>query len=294
MKNILKIYRCLLILGALAFLVWLLHKNIIVQGQLFLTKDFCFPSRFISDLYPEERVGDVEEDDAGNCFQRIFVEPVYFKVKVPRTFARAKVKITYANPQQPIFQFGLMKKKEYPLDWRFSLRLLENKIFDDLSWHRLTEQDVSLWQKKKRFENIYEFVNDVPDDQKTVTFFYQFSPEAVKDKTKVVEWNAETNLNYVDYIIARYQSPEVVASRALTQEVWQENEVEFFAGDEHMNDHSLEFIVSAPGLTNNRYEVKIRKIEVELSRTPTDWSTFFIDINNYFLKKLRNVREKLQ
>lgn len=293
-KKILTIYRCLLILGVLAFLFWLLRKNIVVQGRLFLTRDFCFFSRFISDLYPKDRVGDIEEDDAGNCFQRIFVEPAYFKVKVPRTFTQAKVKITYANPQQHIFQLGLMKKREHPLDWRFSLRLLENKIFDALAWSRLTEQGVSLWQKRKEFESIHEFVNNVPDNRKTVTSFYQFSPEAVKDKTKVVEWNAETNLNYVDYIIALYQSPQAVASRALTQTVWWENEVEFFAGDEHLNDHALEFIVSAPGLTGSRYEIKIRKIEVELSRTPTDWSTFFIDVNNYFLRKIKNVREKLQ
>ena len=292
MKTFLKIYRLVLILGVLILLAWLFHKNVVVDGHLFISKDFCDSSRFISDLYPENRVGGVEYKD-GDCFQRIFVEPAYFKVKIPRTFAQAKVKIVYANPDQPIFQLGLMKKKEFPLDWRFSLRLLENKVFDNLDWYWITQEGVSLWQKEKRFENLHQFVNNVPDDKKTVTFYYQFSPEAVKDRTKVVPWNQETNLEYVDYIIAQYQPPEVVAGQSLTKTIWQEKTTEFFVGTEHMNHHYLEFIISAPGLTDKRYEIKIKRIEIELIRPATDWSDFFIDFKNYFLRKVSNVRNKL-
>ena len=293
MKIVLKIYRFVLIIGVLALFVWLLNKNIVTSGQIFLVKDFCDSSRFISNLYPENRIGRVEEEGPNECFQRIFVEPAYFKVRVPRTFSQAKVKVIYANPDQPIFQLGLMKKKLYPLDWRFSLRLLENKVFDELYWFKLSQDRISLWQKQKRFDSIYDFVNNVPDDQKTVTFYYQFSPEAVKDPTKVVRWNMETPLEYVDHIITQYQSPEIVVSNWPTQTIWKEQTAEFLVGTEHMNEHCLEFILSAPGLTSDRYEIKVKGIEIELSRPPTDWSNFFSDLKNYFLRKMSNVKSKL-
>lgn len=289
--KVLKIYRLILILAALLLFTWLLNKNVVIDGQLFAVRNFCDSSRFISDIYPENRVGGIEYEN-GNCFQRIFVEPAYFKVKVPRTFSKAKVKITYSNPDQPLFEIGLMKKKEFPLDWRFTLRPLENKIFNNLDWDLIVKEGISLWQKQKRFATIHDFVNNVPDDQKTATFHYQFSPEAIKDSTKVIVWNLETNLDYVDYIIAQYQAPEVVVSQLLTETIWQEKLVEFLVGGEYMNNNHLEFILSAPSLTHSRHEIKIKKVEIELMRPATNWSDFYNDFKNYFLRKISNVRNK--
>jgi len=289
--KVLKIYRLILILAVLLLLAWLLKKNVVINGQLFVSRDFCDSSRFISDLYPENRVGGVEYEN-GDCFQRIFVEPAYFKIKVPRTFSQAKVKIIYANPDQDLFGLGLMKKREFFLDWRFTLKPLENKIFNNLDWELIVAQGVSLWQKQKRFASIHEFVNNVPDDKKTATWHYQFSPEAIKDSTKVIVWNPKTNLDYVDYIITQYQAPEVVASQSLTETIWQENSVEFLVGGEYMNDNHLEFILSAPSLTHSRHEIKIKRVEIELIRPATDWSDFFNDLKNYFLRKISNVRNK--
>ncbi|MBL7141701.1 hypothetical protein ISS21_01230 [Patescibacteria group bacterium] len=293
MKYILYIYRTLLVVAFVLFFVWLLSKNVVIKGQLFLIKDFCLESSSISHLYPENRIGGVEREGPDECFQRIFVEPAYFRVKIPRTFAKVKARIVYANPDQPILQLGVMKKRLHPLDWRFTLKLLENKIFDNLDWFRITQEGVSLWQKQKRFDSLYEYVNNVPTDQKTVTFYYQFSPEAVKNPTKVVPWNPETPFEHVDYIISQYQSPRVMLSGLLSQTIWKEQTVEFLVGPDYMNDHYLEFIISAPGLTSNRYEIKVKRIEVELSRPPTDWPSFFSDLKGYFLRKLSNVKSKL-
>lgn len=264
----------------MSFFAWLAIQNTVVSGHFFVQKDFCTDSRFISDLYPDNRVGRVEQIDSGKCFQRVFVEPVYFKVKIPRTFANAKVKLIFANPDQPFLQLGVMKKKLNPLDWRFTLKLIENKIFDNLDWFKLTEKGVSFWQKQKRFESIYDYVNNVPTDQKTVTFYYEFSKEAVKNPTKVVAWNSETLLEHVDYIISKYTSPKIINN------LWQEQTVEFLVGPDYMNDHYLEFIISAPGLTENRYEIKIMAIDIELSRPATDWPIFLTDLKNYFIRKI--------
>jgi len=109
LKNILKIYRVILIVLALVFLVWLLNKNIVSEGKLYISKDFCEKSNFISELYPEERVGLIEKQD-GICWQKIFVEPVYFKVKVPRTFDTAKATIHYNEKKIISFRLAFHSK----------------------------------------------------------------------------------------------------------------------------------------------------------------------------------------
>ncbi|MBL7053629.1 hypothetical protein ISS06_00290 [Patescibacteria group bacterium] len=281
-KIILYFYRLILCLFLVCFFAWLFNKNIIPQGHLFLSKDFCSKSSFVSNLYPENRVGEIEIDENSNCWQKIFVEPVYFKTKIPRTFTRASVKISYSNPDQAIFQVGLMKKRINPLDWNFKLKLIENKIFDELDWHKLTRENVTLWQKEKKFNTIHEYVNNVPDDQKTVTFYYQFDEQAIKDKTKVVGWNRKTPLEYVDYIIAKYEPPQVMGE-------WKEKTIEFLVGPDYMNNHALEFIISSPGLTVNRNEIKINKIEINLYRKNSNFKIFIEDIVFYLSKKIAKI-----
>ncbi len=164
MKHILKIYRIFLILIVLLLGVWLISKNLVMAGELIVEKDFCSPLRLISDFYPENRVGLIEREGDTECFQKIFIEPAYFKLKVPRTFGRVKVEIIYQNPDHPILQVALIQKRVNPLDWNFQLKPLENPMSQE----------------------------------------------------------------------------------------WQSGIVEFFAGPNYMNNHALEFMISAPGLTKAR------------------------------------------
>jgi len=173
MKKILIFYRVLLSCLMLFFFGSLLYQNIVPSGKMLLTKNFCQENAFISNLYPEERVEPVNKQE-DKCMQTFFNEPVYFKVKIPRVFNQAKVKIAYHNARQPIVQLGLLQKRKEPADWNFQLKLLENKVFDKLDWPKIETQGITLWQKKKRFDSIYQFVNNLPMDQKTVTFFYRF------------------------------------------------------------------------------------------------------------------------
>jgi len=199
MKHILKIYRVFLILIVLLLGIWLISKNLVMAGELIVEKDFCYPSRLISDFYPTNRVGLIEKNGELECFQKIFIEPAYFKLKVPRTFNKVKVEIIYQNPDHPVLQLALMKKRINPLDWNFQLRQLE----------------------------------------------YPISKE------------------------------------------WQNGVVEFIAGPNYMNDHALEFMISAPGLTNMRHEIKIRNIKVWLYRDPFEWGDVWPDIKNYLTNKIK-------
>jgi hypothetical protein len=286
LKIILKIYRVVLIILALIFLGWLLNKNIVPQGQLQIETDFYDESNFISELYPKERVGADKDKEGG---QIIFIEPAYFKVKVPRTFDRVKIKMVYQNKEQELLQMGLLKKRTDPLDWRFSLKPLENQALDNLDWFKLTEQGISLWQKNKKFDSIYDFVNNLPAG-KIITFFYAFSPEAFEkeQETIIKEWSPELSLSEADYVIANYVSPQTISLKGDKEQI-----LEFWAGQEHLNENAYEFMISAPGLEDYRRQIKIKEVLINLDRPTTTWSDFWFDLKSYILRKYEHLWEKI-
>jgi len=278
-KEFLLFYRVLLAALVILFFSLLFCQNFVLGGKMVLNKNFCEESRFISDLYPPERVEPIEKEN-GKCFQTFFNEPVYFKVKIPKIFNKAKIKIIYQNENQPLVQLGILKKRNETTDWSFQLKLIENKIFDNLEWYKIKKEGVILWQKKKRFDSIYQFLNNLPMDQKTACFFYEITPQAIKDKTKVIKWNKDTPLEDVDYIITNYAEPRRVGDKI-------ENEVEFLVGPDFINQGALEFMISVPESGYNRYEIKVEKIEIELFAAPTVWSNFWPSARDYLLKKIR-------
>ncbi|MCF7907020.1 hypothetical protein K9K85_01935 [Patescibacteria group bacterium] len=197
-KNIIKLLRLILGVFFLILLSWLFYQNLVVRGELRVHRNFCLPSRLISKLYPEDRVGRIERQEE-NCWQRIFVEPVYFKIKVPRTFSEIELEIVYQNYQHSALQLGLMKKKHNPLDWEFQLKKVK-------------------------------------------------------------------------------QEPSLE---------WQRAQVKFQGGAEYLTDHALEFMISAPGLTAARHEIKIKEITVHLSRPPFNWQDFWQDLQDYLIEKIK-------
>lgn len=293
-KILIWVWRIFLFAVCLCFFLWLIWQNLIPSGYLKVVKNFCrdyYPQYFleskhaenISGLYPEGRVGKIEIDEKGRCFQQFFDEPVYFKIKLPRSFERVKLKIFYQNENQRLLQLGLMRKKEEPLNWQFQLQPIENQIFDQLDWYKITQGGITFWQKRKRFNTIQQFVNNVPIDQKTATFYYEFTPEAVKNLAKVVAWNYKTPLQYIDYIITKYQPPKIIDDLKMA-------EVKFFITPEFFDGHQIEFIFSAPDLIKNQSRVKIYRIEAELDRERLTQENFWAAVQNLinrFVKKIK-------
>lgn len=291
-KLILWVWRTAMIVGIVFFLVWLIWQNIVPSGYLKVEKTFCPESRysillsspigFISDLYPNTRVSNFEIDSRGRCWRSFFADPVYFKIFVPRSFNKIKLKIYYQNEQQPLLQLGMMKVSQGPIDWAFQLQPIENKIFDQLDWSKITKSDIVLWQKNKKFSTIEQFVNNIPSDKRLATFSYDLTPEAIKNPKKIILWNQDTPLKYVDYILARYRSPETDGDLKISA-------TQFYITPEFLNGHQLEFILSAPDLAKNQYQIKIYKIEAELEREPTnlnDLGELLINLFNRVIDKI--------
>jgi len=114
-----------------------------------------------------------------------------------------------------------MKKRLFPLDWRFTLRTLENKDIDELQGSD-GKYDY-LWKNR----SAEFFVGD----------------EHMNEHTLRTLENKDID--------------ELQGSDGKYDYLWKSRSAEFFVGDEHMNEHALEFIFSAPGLVENRYEIKI-------------------------------------
>jgi hypothetical protein len=286
-------WRLILIGGFLYFLFWLLWQNMAASGYFLISKDFCHDlsllsgarvssvgkTDFFGNLYPINRVGNVEADERNRCFQTIFDEPVYFKVKMPRSFERVRAKIFYQNDNQSLLELGLMKDGQGAVDWQFQLKPLENQILDHLSWYKLTKGAVTLWQKKDDFKTIQQFVNNLPANKRVATFHYELAAEAIKNPQKVIDWNRQTPMQYVDYVIAQYQPPQRNGDLKIAT-------ADFLIAPEFALDHQLEFIISAPDLGKTQAELKIYKIELELQRGDIAKQNFQ-DILNTLIRRLR-------
>ena len=116
-----KVVRFSLILLFLALLSYLTWANFVPSGLLKIEKKINKPSPYFSDFYPSVRMKKIEQDENGIFFQRMVIDPVYFDLLMPRQFEKAKVKIKYQNPNQPLFQIGL-KRIDQP--WTFDFRKL--------------------------------------------------------------------------------------------------------------------------------------------------------------------------
>lgn len=282
MKIFEKIYVTILILAALGYFLFLGYQNLVMSGRYYLVKDFCSSDNFISDLYPASRAGGTEIDDHGRCFNRLLSEPAYFKVEIPRTFKLGEIKIYYKNQGQNLLQLGIMNNKAVSTDWNFMLYPIENKIFDYLNWARISEGSTSLWQKQPFYHSIKEFLANPPIDKKIATYYYDFPVSTFSKLSKIVPWNPKTPLNYIDYIISDYRPPIIEGDLKMAT-------IKFNLTPESINNHSIEFMISAPDFNSGQNEVKIYNLEINLERDKTKSEEVWPLIKGYLLKKVEKL-----
>ena len=206
-KFLLWAWRATLIAGCVLFFLWLVWQNVIPSGYLRIENDFSQQinsslffspqQKFISDLYPADRVSPIETDASGRCWQQFFSEPVYFKINLPRSFEKVRIKIFYQNIGQPLLQIGLMKINQGSNNWAFQLQPLENQIFDQLNWYKIVKGGVTLWQKNKKFNTVEQFVNHLPVSERLATFDYNLTPEAITNPKKIILWNSKLSLIHI-------------------------------------------------------------------------------------------------
>lgn len=121
---------------------------------------------FIKKLAPAERL------DKGV----IAGDPVYFSVRTPRRFDRARIVLAYEKKGDfPIIELGALADNR----GNYSLRPVENKILDDLDWNRIVEGDLTLYQRNKKFDSIGEFLAAPPPSDEIAVYNHDFNREHV-------------------------------------------------------------------------------------------------------------------
>jgi hypothetical protein len=138
---------------AVFILVWL---KIVPSGKI----TYFWNSDFISKLSPAERMN-------GN---KIIGDPVYFSLRVPRRFEKAKLTVKFKNNLPTlqggikggrevisILEAGLLMDKKV---WNYDLKPLDNSILDNLinKWNSVRSGDLLLLQREKKFSSVEDFL----------------------------------------------------------------------------------------------------------------------------------------
>lgn len=131
-----KLYRfiriVLIVIPIIVFL-WLVGKDFVFSGQLALSYDFSHDSPFVKRLWPPGRLHDIEYDKATHdSFQRMFVEPATFAVRLPRKFTSATVEVLYKKSVDQPLRLGLRLD---PKKWSWAIRDLD-VIGEEHGWTR--------------------------------------------------------------------------------------------------------------------------------------------------------------
>jgi len=166
---------------AVAFFLYL---AIVPGGKITYIYDFknnnyqlAGTNKFIGQLTPEERVEPVSGGE-----QKIIGDPVYFSLRAPRKFNKAKLTLEYKNEsERPLIEAGVLMDK---IIWRYQLQPIENSVIDKLVlvWN-LTEKDgVMLLQREKKYDTIENFLANPPLPEEIALYNYDLEREyLIKD-----------------------------------------------------------------------------------------------------------------
>ncbi len=157
--------RIVWIIALIIVILILTYLKIIPGGKITYIKEFGKYSDFISNLTPAERI-------LGNM---IIGDPVYFTLRVPRRFEKARLTLKFKNNSaEPIIEAGVLIDKEV---WNYDLKPLDNAVLDNLitEWETVCSGDLLLLQREKKFQSVEEFLKNPPDSEKIAA--YNYSPK---------------------------------------------------------------------------------------------------------------------
>ena len=158
--------RCFWLLGIFLILGLVFWFKIIPSGNMMYGKNYKKTWQsgkgFIYNFTPKDRV-----DEKSSRYPRIMGDPVYFSVFSPRSFSRAKVTVVYESnltENTPIIEVGVLSD---PIVWRYNLKPLENRIIEklDQDWFKITDQDLTLWQREPNYQDLNHFLSDLEKKQ---------------------------------------------------------------------------------------------------------------------------------
>ncbi len=184
----LRVIFAVILISAVFRLLWL---AVVPSGKVVYIRDFSKNSGFIENLTPADRV----EAPAGGK-QKIIGAPVYFILKVPRKFTKARLTLKCESEENtPLIEAGVLIDKTV---WQYDLKPIKNKIIDGLAeyWDVFKKDGLVLLQRKdlaEKYESIKDFLTSPPDFKKVALYNYNFDADIFladyepKNSLKIIE-----------------------------------------------------------------------------------------------------------
>ena len=163
-------------------ILWLLYMAVVPSGKITYVYDFKKDNYFISKLTPDARV-----EERQNNKQKIIGDPVYFSLRTPRRFNKAKLTLKYKRCKQepqcapanlPIIEVGALVDKTV---WRYDLEPIENYIINQLAlaWDMIEENGAILLQRRKKYNSIDEFLKNPPPVGEIALYNYDLKSDFI-------------------------------------------------------------------------------------------------------------------
>lgn len=264
-KKIIRVFRITLILFVAIFLVWLIDANFAPRGVWQVSYNNLKKSTpFVRFEDPNPFIGYFNASQKLNWI--IYNDLTKFHVKLPVSFEKMKLVISYQNTGQDLIFFesqsrvGLENKKV----------ILVADFLDRIDWPRISGEEFNLWQRDsaRQFLSLEEFLSDPPAQDKILNLNYETMAQKLGLDAKEVYGRREKefSLDDYDYIIADYEPLE-------NKSGVKQARFEFELRDLFVNDNNFYFNLYAPGLAANQGKVMIDKLEITAFKKPL-WVRF--------------------
>lgn len=163
------ITRTIMIAIPIIVFVWLFAKDFVLSGRLDVVYDFSKQSPFITGLWPPQRLDSIADDPRWGKVQTMMVEPVTFRVMLPRKFRDLTVEVVYRKDAAQRFRIGA---RAHPDRWAWTMRQVEVVRDEGDGWIRGAAHFIELPQYAGGGRTP-EFILDAPDmhaNNRTMTF----------------------------------------------------------------------------------------------------------------------------
>ena len=167
-RTVIVVGKILILLAPVFLLGWVINVNVAPTGHVRIVQNVGQASRGAIELEPAARLSDIETGS-----RQIIDQPVYFSMKMPRSFETAKVTLEYQNQIQPLVELGVHRTVG---TYDYLLKPFDVGLLRSGEWEFLHDdaQSLMLAQKKtasgKKYASVQDFTENIPRDSITAEY----------------------------------------------------------------------------------------------------------------------------
>ena len=157
--------------------VFLFISNVPVGGKIYQTYEpnMIFPQKMITAPYPANRIDNVVNRD-GQVVLPLINDNAYFDILFPPlSFDNISLDVNFFRPDSVTeINLGIPRGPE-----QFERVILTNEQLDKLTWSKIGEGYLTLWQKEPQYESISEFLSQPPTNKVTAVHDTAPTPQLI-------------------------------------------------------------------------------------------------------------------